>query len=120
MAVVRNVALGIIPGELRFDAMIDSGATDCVVPPSTALALGFDSSNRLGAKRVNVVGGQADMDLHRLEYLRVGTAQVHDLMFGVLDTGPLSRFVLIGLSFIKQFRTTFDFDEGRVLFRSRT
>jgi hypothetical protein len=33
--------------------------------------------------------------------------------------GPGARKMLVGLNFIRQFRTTFDFDEGRVLFRSR-
>jgi hypothetical protein len=39
---------------------------------------------------------------------------------GVQNTFAGSRQMLVGLTFIKQFRTTFDFDEGRVLFRTRS
>jgi hypothetical protein len=46
-------------------------------------ALGFDSSNRIDCRRVNVVGGKAWMDMHWLEYLRVGTAKAYRVMFGV-------------------------------------
>ena len=120
MVVVRNVALGLLDRELRMDAMIDSGATFCVVPPSVAHILGFNYSNRISAQRVNVVGGQVMMDIHTLEYLRVGTAQVHHVRFGVCGTGPGSRFMLVGLSFMQHFRTTLDLHGVRVLFRPTT
>lgn len=71
---IRNVALGILSGEHRADAMLDTRATYCVVPPSVARLLEFNSGNRLGTRPVNVMGGQVMMDLHRLEYLKVGTA----------------------------------------------
>lgn len=35
------------------------------------------------------------------------------------ETGPGFRYMLLGLSFIKNFTITVDFDENRVLFRSR-
>lgn len=117
-ALIRNVTLGLIDRELRLDAILDTGATVCVIPPRTAGLLGFDSRNRLRSIKTNVVGGQIMMDLHRLEYLRVGTAQAYSITFGIANTGQ-SRFMLLGLPFIRLFTTTVDFDEGRVLFRSR-
>ncbi len=68
---------------------------------------------------VNVVGGSMQMDLHTLEYVRAGTAQVYRVSFCVGDLGPASRFMLLGLSFVKYFTTTLDFDQWRVLFRAR-
>jgi hypothetical protein len=44
----------------------------------------------------------------------------YDVEIGVQNTFAGSRQMLVGLTFIKQFRTTFDFDEGRVLFRTRS
>jgi predicted aspartyl protease len=118
---VRNVAVGILTRELRLDAIVDTGATYCIVPPSAADALGFDSDNRIDAETSEVVGGegQVTIDLHRCEYVRVGTAKAYDVMFGVCNIGAHSRFMLVGLTIITHFRTTFDFDEGLVLFRSR-
>ena len=121
MAVVQNVTLGTLTDEIHLDAVIDTGSTLCVVPPIFARQLGFNSSNRLEGGLVRVIGGgTVQMDKHRLERVRVGSAMAYDVEIGVQNTFAGSRQMLVGLTFIKQFRTTFDFDEGRVLFRARS
>jgi predicted aspartyl protease len=121
--IVHNVTLGTMTDEMHVDAMIDTGATLCVVPRNIARALGFTSGNRLRQQLVDAVGGQVQMDIHRLEYVRVGSAKAYSVLFGVYNTFPssrlTSRMTLVGLTFIRQFRTTFDFEENRVLFRAR-
>jgi predicted aspartyl protease len=120
MAVVQNVTLGTLTDEIHLDAVIDTGSTLCVVPPIFARQLGFNSSNRLEGGLVRVIGGgTVQMDKHRLERVRVGSAMAYDVEIGVQNTFAGSRQMLVGLTFIKQFRTTLDFDEGRVLFRAR-
>jgi len=119
VVLLRNIRLGTITNERRVDALLDTGATYCVVPASVAFSLGFNERNRLGKQAVDVVGGRVEMDLHKLEYVRAGTAQVYRVSFCVGDLGPASRFMLLGLSFVENFTTTLDFDRGRVLFRSR-
>ena len=119
IALVRNVALGTPTTEYHLDAMIDTGATDCIIPPSIARALGFHSGNRIRRQLTNTLGSQVQMDLHRLDHLRVGSAKAWEVRIGVHTTMPGSRWMIVGLSFMRQFRTTFDFDEGRVLFRAR-
>jgi predicted aspartyl protease len=75
MAVVQNVTLGTLTDEIHLDAVIDTGSTLCVVPPIFARQLGFDSSNRLEGGLVRVIGGgTVQMDRHRLERVRVGSA----------------------------------------------
>jgi predicted aspartyl protease len=118
IALVRNVTLGTLIIEQHLDAMIDTGATHCIVPPSTARALGFEPSNRIGREQTNTVGGQVEMDIHWLEYLKVGSAKAYRVTCGVHTTVPGTRFLIVGLSFIRRFRTTFDFSGSRVLFRS--
>ena len=118
--VVRNVTLGTLTNEIHVDAMIDTGSTFCVVPPIFARALRFDHANRLHRRPVNVVGSQVQMDMHRLEYVKVGSAKAYGVIFGVHNAFPDSRVMLVGLTLIRQFNTlTFDFGENRVLFRSR-
>ena len=122
MVVVENVALGTLTDEVHLDAVIDTGATLCVVPPMFARQLGFDYNNRLEGGPVHVIGGgRVHMDVHRLEWVKVGSAKAYDVKIGVQSTfaGLGSRKMLVGLTFIRQFRTTFDFDEKRVLFRAR-
>ena len=119
VALVHNVALGTLTTEQHLDALIDTGAKDCIIPPSIARALRFHSDNRIRQQLTNTLGSQVQMDLHRLDYLRVGSAKAWDVRFGVYTTLPGSRWMIVGLSFMRQFRTTFDFDGGRVLFRAR-
>jgi predicted aspartyl protease len=120
MAVVQNVALGILSDEVHVDAVIDTGATLCIVPPIFARQLGFDSSNRLRGGPIRVIGGSTvQINEHRLEWVRVGSAMAYDVEIGVCTTFAGSRNMLLGLNFIKQFRIILDFDAGRVLFRSR-
>lgn len=117
---VQNVTLGTLTDEVHLDAVIDTGSTLCVVPPVFARQLGFDSNNRLEGGLVRVIGGgTVQMDRHRLEWVKVGSAKAYNVDIGVQNTFAGSRQMLVGLTFIKQFRTTFDFDEGRVLFRAR-
>jgi predicted aspartyl protease len=120
IALVNNVTLGTLTTEHHLDAMIDTGATDCIVPPSIARVLGFHSGNRIRRQRTNTLGSQVEMDLHRLHYLRVGSAKAWNVRFGVHTTMQGSRWMIVGLSFMRQFRTTFEFDARRVLFRSIT
>jgi predicted aspartyl protease len=119
IVMVRNVALGTLTNEQHLDAMIDTGATHCIVPPSVARVLGFHSGKPIRREMVKVVGGQVEMDMYLLGYLKVGSAKAYRVVFGVYNAVPGFRYILVGLSFIKQFRTTLDFDGNRILFRSR-
>lgn len=119
LAVVQGVSLGVMNGEQRIDAVLDTGATYCVVPTDVALLLGFNKQNRLGTRPVNVVGGVKNMDLHTMEYMRVGTATAYRVDFLVSDINRQNRLLmLLGLSFLRRFAaTTLDLDGGRVVFR---
>ncbi len=119
MVVVRNVAIGTFSGSINVDAVIDTGSTLCIVPPFIAGLLDFNSGNRLQSGPLGVIGGgTVQMDVHRLEWVRVGGARAFDVKMGVAKTfaGPGARQILVGLTFISQFRTTFDFGEARVVF----
>ena len=117
---IRNVALATISHEIHVDAILDTGATHCMVPPSMAHLLGFHAGNRLGVETASVIGGQKTADRHCLEYARVGTARAHRVSFLVGELGSsFSIYMLLGLSFIRKFTTTMNFDENRVLFRPR-
>ena len=94
MVVVRNVALGTFSGSIHVDAVIDTGSTLCIVPPIFARLLGFDSSNRLDSGPLGVIGGgSVEMDVHRLEWVRVGSARAFEVGMGVTNTfaGPGAR-----------------------------
>jgi predicted aspartyl protease len=116
--IVHNITLATMTSEIHVDAMIDTGASICVVPPSIARALGFEPHNRLWQRPVNVVGDQVKMDMHRLQYMKVGSAKAYGVSFGVYSTFPGSLMPLVGLTFMDKFTAiTFDLAGKRVVFR---
>lgn len=116
--IVHNITLATMTNEIHIDAMIDTGASICVIPHSIASALGFEPHNRLRQRRVNVVGSQVKMYMHRLQYMKVGSAKAYVVSFGVYNTFPGSVMPLVGLTFMDKFETiTFDLAEKRVVFR---
>jgi hypothetical protein len=118
LVVIRNVRLGLQDRETRVDALLDTGSVYCVIPEFIARQLSLRPSERLGAERVRgVLGYSATMDRHRLEYVRVGTAQAHGV--NILVGEAVLGLLLLGMSFIGKFNTTLDRDEERVVFSPR-
>ena len=122
LVIIRNVTLGTVSDKLHVDAVLDTGSTHCIVPPSVAKLLGYHRGNRLGAQGTNVVGGgQRLLDRHSLDYVKVGTARANRISFLVAEFGTDYRFfMLLGLSFIRKFMLTVNFEDNLILFRSRS
>ena len=120
LVVIRNVTLSTMSDKIHVDAILDTGATHCIVPPNVAEVLGFRKGNRLGVHKYNVVGGmKRSADRHCLEHVKVGTARAHRISFLVDNFGSEFRFfMLLGLSFISKFMMTVNFDNNLILFRS--
>ena len=89
--VVNNITLATMTNEIYVDALIDTGASLCIVPPNVSRALGFESRNRLRQRRVLVVGGEAKIDVHRLEYMKVGSARAHNVLLACTALSPNSE-----------------------------
>ena len=119
--VVNNITLATMTNEIHVDALIDTGASLCIVPPNVSRALGFEPRNRLRQRRVLVVGGEAKIDVHRLEYMKVGSARAHNVLFGVYSTFSELRITLVGMTFMQKFtNVTFDLAGKRVVFRGKS
>lgn len=119
LAVIRDVRLGATDREAPADALLDTGATYCVIPEAIADRLNSQPDKRLGIERVRgVLGRAATLERYRLEHVRAGTAQVYgvDVLVGEAVLG----LMLLGMSFIDRFTTTLDLDAVRVIFRLRT
>jgi predicted aspartyl protease len=109
---VRKVALGVMGGEQYADALVDTGSTYCIVPRRMARLLGFNKGNRLGTKRVSVVGGYRTMDRHLVERIRV------PILVDQMGAG-FEPAMLLGLAFLQKCNVTIDFDRNEILFRTR-
>jgi gag-polyprotein putative aspartyl protease len=108
--VVMNGSSVIVPvtfnGALRANLALDTGATITVVSRRIANNLALST---LGISKVGTVAGVIAVPLARLGSLKVGDAQVHDLVVSVHDFSTDPRIEgLLGLDFLKHFHVSLD------------
>lgn len=112
--VVMNGASVIVPvtfnGSLRGNLALDTGATITVVSRRIANNLALKA---LGASKIGTVGGVITAPLARLRSLKVGDAEVHDLVVSIHDFSTDPRIEgLLGLNFLKHFHVSLDARRG--------
>jgi hypothetical protein len=100
------VVLVTLNGALRVNLALDTGATITVVSHRIARSLGLSP---LGTSKVGTVGGIVTLPLARLGSLKVGDAEVQDLVVSIHDFSPDPRIEgLLGLDFLKNFHVSLD------------
>ncbi|HXV81945.1 MAG TPA: aspartyl protease family protein [Candidatus Binatia bacterium] len=112
--VVMNGTSVIVPvtfnGSLRGNLALDTGATITVVSRRIANNLAMKA---LGASKIGTVGGVIRVPLARLRSLKVGDAEVHDLVVSIHDFSTDPRIEgLLGLDFLKHFHVSLDARRG--------
>ena len=112
--VSMNGASVIVPvifnGSLRGNLALDTGATITVVSRRIANNLAMTV---LGASKIGTVGGIITSPLARLQSLKVGDAEVHDLVVSIHDFSTDPRIQgLLGLDFLKHFHVALDTRRG--------
>src|SRR5262249_8389441 len=108
--IVTNAASVIVPvtfnGSFKAKLVLDPVATITVVSRRIASNLALRA---LGASKVGTVGGVISVPLARLESLKVGEAEVHDLVVSIHDFSADPRIEgLLGLDFLKRFHVSLD------------
>ena len=108
--VVMTGASVIVPvtfnGALRANLALDTGATITVVSRRIATNLALST---LGVSKVGTVAGVIAVPLARLGSLKVGAAEVHDLIVSIHDFSTDPRIEgLLGLDFLKHFHVSLD------------
>lgn len=94
--------------------ILDTGATMTVLSYDVAIELGILSGSDNSINTVNTAGGQVQVNMARLEEIRVGSATaknvavaIHDLPDGLSQVSGL-----LGMSFLSRFLITLDSDKG--------
>ena len=108
--IVVNGASVVVPvmfnGALKANLALDTGATITVVSSRIANILALSAS---AATKVATVGGIITVSLARVRSLKVGDAEVQDLLVSVHDFSPDPRIEgLLGLDFLKHFHVSLD------------
>jgi clan AA aspartic protease (TIGR02281 family) len=98
--------------------VVDTGAQHLVISRRLAAKLGFDLAHPVRFQSLVGVGRSPPVPVVRLDRVRVGARSVAGLEASVYDLPPLLRAEgLLGLSFLRRFRVTFDFDAGVLILR---
>jgi predicted aspartyl protease len=102
-SVIVSVTLN---GELRANLGLDTGATITVVSQRIAKSLALSP---FGTSKVGTVGGVITVPLARLRSLKVGDAEIHDLVVSIHDFSTDPRIEgLLGLDYLKHFNVSLD------------
>ena len=94
-------ATGLINGR-EVDFMVDTGATTVAVPASLEARLGLQRGPQV---QVKTASGTASAFLTRLDSVRLGTIELHDVS-ATINPQLGGREVLLGMSFLKHLEFT--------------
>jgi predicted aspartyl protease len=119
--VVMNGRSVIVPvtlnGVLKAHLALDTGATITVVSRQIARSLALSP---LGTSKVGTVGGTVTLPFARLGSLKVGDAEVQDLVVSIHDFSPDPHVEgLLGLDFLKNFHLSLDAKRSLLLLAPR-
>jgi aspartyl protease family protein len=103
---------------LNRQMVVDTGASTVVLPISAISSLGMrDADLVLGT--VETAGGKVQARMGRLSAVRVGHAEVKDIPVTFIADEQLGRTALLGMSFLDQFRVTFDDFGQRIILNAK-
>lgn len=103
-------------GEHIFQFLLDTGASMTMVPRKV-----FEKTGCLGnviqrSVPIHTASGSISVDIIRVECIEVLGQTVNDLEIIVYDIFPGARVEgLLGLNFLKNFKTTIDFPRGKLM-----
>ena len=112
--VVKAVLVG--PGGARQTAslIVDTGASDVVLPYSMSKQLGFEPT-QLRASWSQTANGKVQTKRGMIKSLRIGQAKAENVMVNFVEDESLGDVKLLGMSFLGRFQVTIDEENGLVL-----
>ena len=111
--VVRNVKITGTKGSVWVDLIFDSGAAFTALSWSVLKVIGYDPAITLGRQEIITANGVIGVPKLRVKSITVGDVEAQDVEVICHDIPELAGIRgLLGLSFLKHFRTVMDFREG--------
>ncbi len=111
--VVRNVKITGPKGSIRVDLIFDSGAAFTAISWSALKVIGYDPAVVPERQEIVTANGVIEVPKLRVESITVGdvkTRQVEVICHDIPELAGIRG--LLGLSFLKHFRTVMDYKEG--------
>jgi clan AA aspartic protease (TIGR02281 family) len=103
---------GTLNGTVSGPMLIDTGASYCVLTPSTARRLGLRSGARKRTVPVATANGRVDADLVEIGAMEIHSARLLNVDAVVMDAVEPPLIGIVGLSFLTQFRFSVDLAQG--------
>lgn len=111
--VVRNVKISGPKGSVRVDLIFDSGAVFTALSWSVFKVIGYDPAVVPERQEIVTANGVIEVPKLRVEKITVGDAEAQEVEVICHDIPELAGLRgLLGLSFLKHFRTVMDYREG--------
>ena len=113
LIVLRRVHVLGPQGTAQADLLLDTGAAITTLSTSVVEAAGFDLSTIVQTQRIVTGNGVVEAPFLLIPELRVMELSVTDLLVCVLDIPEVAHIEgLLGVNFLKRFRTVIDFPQG--------
>ena len=108
-----------LKAEVWTTLLVDTGAEQMVVSRQAAALLGLNLDRPPRTQFLVGVGQTAAVPMVRLDRVQVGSSVATHLVASVYDLPPIFRADgLLGLNFLRRFRTTLEFDTHTLVLRS--
>ncbi|MEW6273586.1 MAG: retropepsin-like aspartic protease [Bacillota bacterium] len=111
--IVRNVKITGPKGSVRVDLILDTGATFTVVAWSILELIGYDPATAPDRQEIITANGVIKVPKIRVLSMAVGDVRAGNVELICHDIPELAGVRgLLGLSFLKNFRTVIDYKDG--------
>lgn len=98
--------------------IIDTGASNIVLPESMIEALGFRRED-LQAATSHTASGMLPVQLAKLKTVAVGRSEITDVGVSFVEDRKLGNLALLGMSFLSRFRFTIDDEKNELILLAR-
>lgn len=111
--ILKNVRIAGTRGSINVDMILDTGAALTVVSWSDLKAIGYDPAVVIGREEIVTANGVIEVPKLRVEQIAAGGVEARDVEVICHDIPELVAIRgLLGLSFLKHFRTVIDYRQG--------
>jgi clan AA aspartic protease (TIGR02281 family) len=111
--VVRNVKISGPKGSIMVDLILDTGANLTALSWSVLRIIGYDPAVVPERREIVTANGVIEVPKLRVDHITVGDVEAQDVEVICHDIPELAGIRgLLGLSFLKHFRTVIDYRQG--------
>lgn len=113
--IVRNVRIVGPRGQVSVDLVVDTGAAFTVLSRSVLKLIGYDPAVVPERREIITANGIIEVPMLQVDSITVGNAEAQEVAVICHDIPELVGIRgLLGLSFLKHFRTVIDYKQGYI------